>query len=105
MRRPFGANFRPIDCGRWLAQADGANLKSPHGADFWLQYWCAAFGHFLSHPCANVVFVSYDKCCTNPAAALQSLGERIGRAGTAGFTSQAARFRTARHYTATAAAR
>ena len=94
----FGANFRPIDFGHWLNQADA---ESTCCLSFWLQYWCAAFEHLLSLPCANIVFISYDRCCATPATALRHLGERIGldSAGT-GLRSRADRFRAPRRYAA-----
>lgn len=89
----FGANFRPLDFDRWLDRADG---HSAHSADFWLQYWCAAFEHLLSPPCAQVVFVSYEQCCAHPAAALRRLGGRLGPDVTDRLTSEAGRFRAPR---------
>ena len=89
----FGANFRPLDFGRWLDQADGHSAQS---ANFWLQYWCAAFEHLLSQPCAQVVFVSYERCCAHPAAVLRRLGGRIGLDGTDHLTSETGRFRAPR---------
>ena len=96
----FGANFRPIDFGGWLNRAD----KEPtRHLNFWLQYWCAAIEHLLSHTCANLAFVSYEACCTTPATALRHLGERIGLESTDSLMSKADRFRAPRRYAADAA--
>ena len=82
----FGENLRPIDFGHWL---DQANPESTCRLNFWLQYWCAAFDHLLSHPCANIVLVSYDRSCATPTTALRQLGERIGLDNTDSLTSKA----------------
>ena len=89
----FGENFRPIDFGHWLDQRD---LEPTCRLDFWLRYWCAAFEYLLSHPCANVVFVSYDRCCATPATALRRLGERIGLDSADSLNSKADRFHAPR---------
>ena len=89
----FGANFRPLDFGGWL---DRAGERAAHSADFWLEYWCAAFEHVLSQPGAQLVFVSYEQCCAQPAAVLRRLGGRLGLAGTDRLTSAADRFRAPR---------
>ena len=95
----FGANFRPIDFGGWLDRADPEPTSH---LNFWLRYWCAAFEHLLAQSCANVVFISYDRCCAKPGTALRHLGERIGLDNTDGLTSQAARFRAPQHSAADA---
>ena len=89
----FGANFRPLDFGGWLDRADG---RAAHSADFWLEYWCAAFEHVLSQPGAQLIFVSYEQCCAQPAAVLRRLGGRLGLDGTDRLTSEAGRFRAPR---------
>ena len=96
----FGENFRPIDFGHWL---DQASVERTCRLNFWLQYWCAAFEHLLSRPCANAVFVSYDRCCATPVTVLRQLGERIRMGGTDSLTSKADRFRAPRRYAADAA--
>ena len=89
----FGANFRPLDFGGWLDRAGG---RAAHSADFWLEYWCAAFEHVLSQPGAQLVFVSYEQCCAQPAAVLRRLGGRLGLDGADRLTSEADRFRAPR---------
>ena len=95
----FGENFRPIDFGRWLDQAD---VEPTCHLNFWLQYWCAAFEHLLSNPCANVVFFSYDAYCRTPVPVLGHLAERIGLDSTDSLTSKADLFRAPRSYAADA---
>lgn len=97
----FGENFRPIDFGSWLDRID---TQPARRLNFWLQYWCAAFEHLLSHPCANVAFISYDACCATPANTLRQLGERIGLDGdgTDSLTAKADRLRAPRSHAAEA---
>lgn len=78
----FGANLRPIDFGGWLAAVD-APAAAAQTLDFWLRYWCAAYGHALavageSDAGGNVVFVSYDVVCGRPLETLASLCRQLG---------------------------
>ena len=100
----FGANLRPIDFGGWLgAPSPGKRAATapthrqgrpePHSArartvDFWLRYWQAAYGHVLAmtggantggtDAGGNVVFLSYDALCADPAPNLRRIGEALG---------------------------
>ena len=71
----FGANFKPIDFGSWLARGDPGPADS---ANFWLRYWCAAFEHILASSSEDVVLLGYDECCANPDAVLRDLAGNIG---------------------------
>lgn len=83
----FGANLRPIDFDGWLAAVD-APAAAAQTLEFWLRYWCAAYGHALSAAGEseandsgagdNVVFVSYDVVCSRPLETLASLCQRLG---------------------------
>lgn len=90
----FGANLRPIDFGQWLERED---VPSPHSAEFWLKYWCAAFEHILSNVSDRVVFISYENCCANPVSALRHISDRIGLDADS-VTARAARFREPNRY-------
>lgn len=69
----FGANLRPIDFDHWL---DRTTL-APHDANFWLTYWCAAFGHVLANLGDHVVVVDYDGLCGQPQAHLERVAAKI----------------------------
>jgi len=86
----FGANFRPINFSGWLGQKD---MASPCTANFWIQYWCAAFNHLLSNRVENLFFVSYENCCAKPFDALRNIGSTIGIDGLDTLIAQAHRFR------------
>ena len=78
----FGANLRPIDFGGWLGTAEPL-VADAHRLDFWLRYWCAAYGHALAEvgdgdASANIVFVSYDATCRHPLESLASLCRQVG---------------------------
>ena len=100
----FGADLRPIDFGGWLgAPSPGkraatapthrqgrpeAHSVRARTVDFWLRYWQAAYGHALAvtggamtggaDAGGNVVFLSYDALCADPAPNLRRIGEALG---------------------------
>ena len=69
----FGAALRPIDFGGWLDASGGG--RSPLGLDFWLAYWCAAYG---SPVFGGATLVDYDALAADPEPALTRLGAAIG---------------------------
>ena len=71
----FGADLRPIDFGGWL---DGEDAGPPLGVDFWLAYWCAAYGQLLADPPEQAAFVGYDALAAAPGPALERAGRAIG---------------------------
>ena len=71
----FGADLRPIDFGGWL---DGEDAGPPLGVDFWLAYWCAAYGRLLDDPPEQAAFVGYDALIAAPGPALERVGRAIG---------------------------
>lgn len=83
----FGANLRPVDFDGWLRRDD---LERAHTPDFWLRYWCAAYGHLLAHDAGRVVFVDYDLLCANPDRVLRRVGAAAGITGAAGSELEAA---------------
>lgn len=93
----FGANLRPIDFGHWLSRED---LKLTETAAFWLKYWYAAYAHIFAGLGSNVVLVSYDALCADPAPTLQRIGEAIGVEESRKLASVAGRFRTPTAYDA-----
>lgn len=86
----FGANLRPVDFDGWLRRED---LERAHTADFWLRYWCAAYGHLLAHDAGRVVFVDYDSLCADPDRVLRRVGAAAGITGAAGSELEAAAHR------------
>jgi len=68
----FGANLKPIDFGSWL---DGARHRDPASIGFWVEYWAAAYGDLLRRERANLIFLSYDRFCTEPERGLTMLGD------------------------------
>ena len=71
----FGAALRPIDFGGWL---EGPDAGSPLRLDFWLAYWCAAYGALPGGGEARATLVDYDALASDPAPALARLGRSIG---------------------------
>ena len=90
----FGANLRPIDFGGWLGAPEEPLREAAQTLDFWLRYWCAAYGHALFEAGeikANaIVFVSYDATCARPLETLASLCHRVGIGEPAGLDAVAA---------------
>lgn len=73
----FGANLRPI---RFPSGPSGKDGGRP-GADtarYWLEYWCAAYGHVLAMASRDPVLVSYDRLCAEPDAELERIADRTG---------------------------
>ena len=71
----FGAALRPIGFSGW---PDGPGAGSPLGLDFWLAYWCAAYGALPGGGEAGATLVDYDALAADPAPALARLGRAIG---------------------------
>jgi hypothetical protein len=72
--REFGKVLTPIDFQGWLTICGNTG---PRQLEFWVQYWCAAFGHVLRNRPANVVFIDYDRLCSEPQLSLLALAERL----------------------------
>jgi hypothetical protein len=70
----FGANLKPIDFDGWLGTAGPLD---PMTGDYWLRYWCATFRYLLANRPANLQFLSYERCCAAPPAALERLAVTI----------------------------
>ena len=85
----FGANLRPIDFNRWL---DAAQWK-PDDVNYWLAYWCAAFGHVLANLGDNVVLVDYEGLCAQPVPHLERIAGKVALAEPTTLAAAAARFR------------
>jgi hypothetical protein len=66
----FGANLKPIDFDGWLGTAGPLD---PIAGDFWMRYWCATFECLLANRPVNLQFLSYERCCAAPQAALETL--------------------------------
>jgi len=94
----FGGALRPIDFDGWRDGA-GAGL-SPLGADFWAEYWIAAFTRALAQADEGVRFVSYDRLCAAPQAGLATLADAIGLAASSPVRGQGGRFRAPTPYAA-----
>jgi hypothetical protein len=94
----FGANLRPIDFDGWLG---AAAVPDPMTGDFWLRYWCATFRYLLANQPTAVRFLSYERCCAAPQAALEVLADVIGvTAQREQLLGHAQRFRAPRAYDA-----
>jgi hypothetical protein len=70
----FGANLRPVDFDGWLASA---RYSDPGTIDFWLEYWVAAYEHFLNRYATVVHFFPYDEFCASPPLGLGRLASLI----------------------------
>jgi hypothetical protein len=88
----FGENLRPIDFGGWLDQRQS---RDPESLEFWLEYWIAAYRHLLKQR-DNVVFLSYEALCQNPASVSRCLAEAIGVCDVDTFVSMTAGIRAPR---------
>ncbi len=95
----FGANLRPIDFDHWL---DGPARQPASSVNFWLSYWCAAFGHLLANLGDHVVLVDYDGLCAQPTPHLERIASKTGLTEPAALVPAASRFRApTRHDAAT----
>ena len=91
----FGANFKPIDFGLWLDRNDPGPTDN---AEFWLQYWCAAFEYILANSSEDIVLLNYDDCCANPDAVLRALAGSIGIDRPEALAAHGLRFRPSNRY-------
>ncbi len=94
----FGAALRPVDFDGWR-DGPGVGL-SPLTADFWAEYWIAAFGRALDSADERVRFVSYDRLCAAPQSGLGALADTIGLGAESPVRAQGARFRSPTPYAA-----
>lgn len=93
----FGRALRPIDFGSRLgADANGAPEK-PESLAFWVRYWCCAFAHILEKRGPGVLLIDYDRMCTEPGPALETMACALGLAPEA-FATAAQRFRAPTSY-------
>ena len=95
----LGANLRPVDFGHWLSREYS---QLTHTADFWLNYWCAAYAHILADPRHNLLLVSYDSLCANPGPLLRRIGDAIGIDKPTDLVALGGRFRPPTRYDADA---
>lgn len=73
----FGANLRPIRFPSGPSRK-GDGRPSADTARYWLEYWCAAYGHVLAMASRDPVLVSYDRLCAAPDAELERIAVRAG---------------------------
>ena len=67
----------------------------------WLRYWRATFRYLLANQPTAVRFLSYERCCAAPQAALDDLADVIGvTAQREQLLGHAQRFRAPRAYDA-----
>jgi hypothetical protein len=81
----FGENLRPVDFDGWLASA---RHTDPRTIEFWLEYWVAAYEHFLNRHSSIIRFFAYDAFCEAPAAGLRTLASRINAANPDALVAQ-----------------
>lgn len=72
--REFGKVLTPIDFQGWFRSCSDTGSQQ---LKFWIQYWCAAFGHVLRNRPTNVVLIDYDRLCSQPRLSLLALAERL----------------------------
>ena len=66
----FGANHKPIDFdGRWGSNGAPGTVD----AQFWMEYWTAAYRHVLEHRTAQVRLVDFDALRQAPRPGLERL--------------------------------
>ena len=68
----FGEALKHIDLGGWLGQA---GKLSPMDADYWLTYWIYTFETLLAQQSEQLVFLSYERLCSEPRDSLLKLAE------------------------------
>lgn len=86
----FGEALRPIDFDGWVARS--RNLD-PLSADFWCEYWIAAFEAALEVPDERLCLFSYDRLCTTPQAGLDAIADFLGLGEDSPLRGQSGRFR------------
>jgi sulfotransferase family protein len=69
----FGAVHRPI---RFPNLDELIANRDPLTIDYWLAYWIAGFEHVLLHR-NNVIVVSYEASCTDPARTVEAICARL----------------------------
>ncbi|HVH26925.1 MAG TPA: sulfotransferase [Vicinamibacterales bacterium] len=69
----FGAVHRPI---RFPGLDELVANRDPLTIDYWLAYWIAGFEHVLLHR-DNVIVVSYESSCADPARAVEAICARL----------------------------
>ncbi len=89
----FGALLKPIDFPGWSAADRALDAAT---AEYWYGYWCAAFGHVLSLPLANLCLLDYDALCSRPARSLEQLSARLGLPDAAPLVARAPTVRASR---------
>ncbi len=95
----FGANLKPINFKGWL---DADYPEDVTRSAFWFAYWCAAYEALLVDAPENLILVSYDACCENPAPVLSALGQALELEAPQTLTDQVDRFRPPKKYGAEA---
>jgi hypothetical protein len=70
----FGMNLRPINFAGWL---DDRTIDRQPTADFWLQYWTAAYRYALEHRTPNVIFVDFDRLLSERGSYLAAIGAAL----------------------------
>jgi hypothetical protein len=72
--REFGALFAPVNFPTLaLTRFDPERL----GAEFWCDYWTAAFEYTLSQLTPNVHLIDYDELCRSPARSLTAIARAV----------------------------
>lgn len=91
----FGEALKPIDMGGWLGEA--GNL-SPLDTDYWLTYWIHTFETLLAQQSEQLVFLSYERLCTEPRDSLHKLAAVLGIDDPMPLLAQTERFRLPERY-------
>lgn len=87
----FGENLKPINFDKWL---DTLSEKPDFDdQNFWIQYWCFAYGHILKQSNGNIYLVDFDRLLTNPNEVLASLANKANLKEPADFVLQASDIR------------
>lgn len=71
----FGANLRPIRFPSDAPQSRDARRRAAT-AQYWLEYWCAAYAHVLESAPPDALLISYDRLCAEPDAELERIAAR-----------------------------
>lgn len=95
----FGADLRAI---RFPSDAGpgGSKPTAAETAQYWLEYWCAAYAHVLESAPAEALLVSCDRLCAEPKAELGRIAAFTGLDASAKMALVAAgsRFRAPARY-------
>lgn len=89
----FGDLLRPFDFDGWL---DRDCRDTAEQIGFWVAYWVNCFRHVIARRNDAVKLIDYDRCCTEPGAAMHALAAALDINDPGLLLEQASRYRAPR---------